>query len=247
MFGRIKNRFSNKKELFSDLSHVAVVLAVCAIILAFTPAPAYLVFIGGAIMISIFILPKIRHVTGQIYSLLSWIFGTTAVLVLVIYAVRITFPYIVGDNLVLVQVEVVPGIYMKPITIFMFSIFLWFVFGLYTPSSIRRFEQMLPDVRRILYSFAWFGVLASGFEIIYHIVIWTAALSVQGLQNPDIIVNPWPLRSMTPINIVFATKLVFLIFVICCFVIDYIKMIDSKGWPLISTLKINRDDRRKSR
>jgi hypothetical protein len=229
MFEHIKNRFSNKKELFSDLWHVAVVLAVCAIILAFTPAPAYLVFIGGAIMISIFILPKIRHITGQIYSLLSWIFGTTAVLVLIIYAVRTTFPYIVGDNLVLVQVEVVPGIYMKPITIFMFSIFLWFVFGLYTPSSIRRFEQMLPDVRRILYSLAWLGVLASGFEIIYHIVVWTAALSVQGLQNPDIIVNPWPLRNMTPINIVFATKLVFLIFVICCFIIDYIKMIDSRG------------------
>jgi hypothetical protein len=204
-------------------------LAVCAIILAFTPAPAYLVFIGGAIMISIFILPKIRRITGQIYSLLSWIFGTTAVLVLVIYAVRTTFPYIVGDNLVLVQVEVVPGIYMKPITIFMFSFFLWFVFGLYTPSSIRRFEQMLPDVRRILYSIAWLGVLASGFEIIYHIVVWTAALSVQGLQNPDIIVNPWPLRNMTPINIVFATKIVFLIFVMSCFIIDYIKTIDSRG------------------
>jgi hypothetical protein len=229
MFNRIKNRLSNRKEIFSDLWHVAVVLVVCAIILAFTPTPAYLVFIGGAIMISIFILPKIKHVTSQIYSLLSWIFGTTAVLVLIIYAVRTTFPYIVGDNLVLVQVEVVPGIYMKPITIFMFSFFLWFIFGLYTPSSIKRFEQMLPDVRRILYSLAWLGVLASGFEIIYHIVVWTAALSVQGLQNPDIIVNPWPLRNMTPINIVFATKLVFLIFVMCCFIIDYIKMIDSKA------------------
>ena len=229
MFDRIKNILSNKKELFSDLWHVAVVLAVCAIILAFTPAPPYLVFIGGAIMISMFILPKIRRITGQIYSLLSWIFGTTAILVLLIYAVRTTFPYIVGDNLVLVQVEVIPGMYMKPITIFMFSFFLWFVFGLYTPSSIRRFEQMLPDVRRILYSIAWLGVLASGFEIIYHIVVWTAALSVQGLQNPDIIVNPWPLRNMTPINIVFATKLVFLIFVMCCFIIDYLRMIDSRG------------------
>ena len=228
MFERVKKTFLTKKELFSDLWHVAVVLAVCAIILAFTPAPPYLVFIGGAIMISVFILPKIKSITGQIYSLLSWIFGVTAALVLLIYAVRTTFPYIVGDNLVLVQVEVVPGIYMKPITIFMFSFFLWFVFGLYTPSSIKRFELMLPDIRRLLYSIAWLGVLASGFEIIYHIVVWTAALSVQGLQNPDIIVNPWPLRNMTPINIVFATKLVFLIFVMSCFIIDYIKMIDSR-------------------
>jgi hypothetical protein len=217
-----------RKGLYSDLWHIAVVLAVCAVILAFTPAPHYIVFIGGSIMISIFILPNIRRITSYIYSLLSWVFGSTAVLVMIVYAVKAAPPYIVGDNLVLIQVEVLPGIHMKPITIFMFAFFLWFAFGLYTPSSIRRFEQMLPDVRRILYTVAWLGMLASGFEIIYHIVVWSAALSVQGLQNPDIIVNPWPWRNMIPINIVFATKLVVLIFVLSCFIIDYIKMIDSR-------------------
>jgi len=225
---RLKVSLTERSDLYSDLWHVAVVLAVCAIILALTPAPAYIIFIGGSIMVSIFILPKIKRITDYMYSLFSWIFGTTAILVMIVYAVKAAPPYIVGDNLVLVQVEVLPGLYMKPITIFMFSFFLWFVFGLYTPSSIRRFEQMLPDVRRVLYSIAWLGVLASGFELIYHIVVWSAALSVQGLQNPDIIVNPWPLRNMTPINIVFATKLVVLVFVLSCFIIDYLKMIDSK-------------------
>ena len=225
---RFKTSRTERNELYTDLWHVAVVLLVCAIILALTSAPAYLVFIGGSVMISIFVLPKIRRVTSYLHSLLSWIFGITASLVLVIYPVKATPPYIVGDNLVLVQVEVLPGLYLKPITIFMFSFFLWFVFGLYTPSSIRRFEQMLADVRRILYSIAWLGVLASGFELVYHIVVWTAALSVQGLQNPDMIVNPWPLHNMIPINIVFAAKLVFLVLVLSCFMIDYIKMIDSR-------------------
>jgi len=225
---RLKVSLAERSDLYSDLWHVAVVLAVCAIILALTPAPAYIIFIGGSIMVSIFILPKVKRITDYMYSLFSWIFGTTAILVMIVYAVKAAPPYIVGDNLVLVQVEVLPGLYMKPITIFMFSFFLWFVFGLYTPSSIRRFEQMLPDVRRVLYSIAWLGVLASGFELIYHIVVWSAALSVQGLQNPDIIVNPWPLRNMTPINIVFATKLVVLVFVLSCFIIDYLKMIDSR-------------------
>lgn len=217
-----------RKGLYADLWHIAVVLAVCAIILAFTPAPPYIVFIGGSVMVSIFILPNIRQITGYVYSLLSWVFGATAILVMIVYAVKAAPPYIVGDNLVLVQVEVLPGVHMKPITIFMFAFFLWFAFGLYTPSSIRRFERMVPDVRRILYTIAWLGTLASGFEIVYHIVVWSAALSVQGLQNPDIIVNPWPWRNMIPINIVFATKLVVLIFVLSCFIIDYIKMIDSR-------------------
>jgi len=217
-----------RKGLYADLWHIAVVLAVCAIILAFTPAPPYIVFIGGSVMVSIFILPNIRQITGYVYSLLSWVFGATAILVMIVYAVKAAPPYIVGDNLVLVQVEVLPGVHMKPITIFMFAFFLWFAFGLYTPSSIRRFERMVPDVRRILYTIAWLGMLASGFEIVYHIVVWSAALSVQGLQNPDIIVNPWPWRNMIPINIVFATKLVVLIFVLSCFIIDYIKMIDSR-------------------
>ncbi|MCX6660285.1 MAG: hypothetical protein NTX81_07905, partial [Candidatus Bathyarchaeota archaeon] len=201
VFRRLRKSDLGSKDLYSDLWHVAVVLAVCAIILVLTPAPPYIIFVGGSIMVSIFILPKIKRITGHVYSLLSWIFGATAVLVMIVYAVKGTPPYIVGDNLVLVQVEVLPGLFMKPITIFMFSFFLWFIFGLYTPSSIRRFEQMLPDIRRMLYSIAWLGILASGFEIIYHIVVWSAALSVQGLQNPDIIVNPWPFRNMTPINI----------------------------------------------
>ncbi|MGQ9639094.1 MAG: hypothetical protein ACUVUB_01375 [Candidatus Bathyarchaeia archaeon] len=220
--------FERERELYTDLRHIAVVIIVCAIILMFTPAPAYVVFTGGVIMISIFILPKIKRMTSYIYTLLSWIFGITAVSVLIVYTIRAIPPYIVGDNLVLIQIEVLPGLYMKPITIFIFSFFLWFVFGLYTPSSIRRFEQMLPDIRRILYAIAWLSALASGFEIIYHAVVWSAALSIQGLQNPDIIVNPWPFRNMTPINIVFATKLVVLIFALSCFAIDYIKMIESR-------------------
>ncbi|MBS7626004.1 hypothetical protein KEJ51_03030 [Candidatus Bathyarchaeota archaeon] len=224
----LRKMFKEDQDLYKDLWHIIVVIVFCGLILMFTPAPAYIVFIGGIIMISIFILPKIKRVTNYIYSLLSWVFGITAVSVLVVYTVKATPPYIVGDNLVLIQVEVLPGLYMKPITIFMFSFFLWFVFGLYTPSSIRRFEQMLPDIRRILYAIAWLSALASGFEIVYHAVVWSAALSVQGLQNPDIIVNPWPTRSMIPINIVFATKIVVLVFALSCFVIDYIKMIESK-------------------
>jgi len=66
----------------------------------------------------------------------------------------------------------------------------------------------------------------SGFEVVYQIVLWSAALSVQGLQNPDIIVNWWPANPYA-INVVFAAKLVVLIFAMSCFSVDYLRRIRS--------------------
>ncbi len=86
---------------------------------------------------------------------------------------------------------------------------------------------MLSDIRRLFYILAWFGAMAAGFELIYHIVVWSAALSVQGLQNPDVIVNPWPWSAHSPINIVFSAKIIVLIFAMSCFTIDYLKRIES--------------------
>ena len=86
--------------------------------------------------------------------------------------------------------------------------------------------NMLPEIRRIIYVIAWWGAFVSGFELIYHLVVWTAALAVQGLQNPDVIVNPWPWSAHAPINIVFSAKLVVLILAMSCFTIDYLKRID---------------------
>jgi hypothetical protein len=80
-------------------------------------------------------------------------------------------------------------------------------------------------VLRTVYLVAWLIALGSGFEVMYHIVLWSASLAAEGFTNPDTVVNPWP-RNPYPLNIVYAAKIVVLIFVMALFLIDYIHRVD---------------------
>jgi hypothetical protein len=132
-----------------------------------------------------------------------------------------------GESLVLVEVEVLPGFYMKPITFFTFALFLSFAFGLNTPQTRHKFMSANPWVLRTIYIAAWLVAMGSAFEILYHVVLWSASLAVQGLSNPDIVVNIFPISvNPTPINVVFASKVVIMIFFMAIFLIDYVRRID---------------------
>lgn len=132
-----------------------------------------------------------------------------------------------GENLVLIEVQVLPGFYMKPITFFTYTMFLSFAFGLYTPQTRQRFLAAPQSILRTVYIAAWLVAMGSAFEIVYHIVIWSAALAVQGLSNPDIVVNIFPISvNPTPINVVFASKIVVAIFFMAIFLVDYVHRID---------------------
>nr|MDO8132581.1 hypothetical protein [Candidatus Njordarchaeum guaymaensis] len=166
----------------------------------------------------------LRAIVSERYLMttLSWLSGAAAIVVLLANTLKATPPYVVGDALVSVEVYVLPGMYMKPMTLFTFLFFLSYAFGLNSASTRRRFMEMPSRARSVVYISAWLFAMGSGFEIVYHIVLWSAALAVQGLQNPDVIVNPWP-NNPYPINVVFSGKLVVLIFALSCFTIDYIR------------------------
>ena len=104
----------------------------------------------------------------------------------------------------------------------MYLFFLSYCFGLNSPISKQRMLRIGDQFFESLYILAWFFVMLSGFEVLYQIVLWSAALAVQGLQNPDIIVNWWPANPYA-INVVFAAKLVVLIFAVSCFSVDYLR------------------------
>jgi hypothetical protein len=154
-------------------------------------------------------------------NILSIAFGLLAFTVLLSYSVKVTAPYVVGENLVLAEVYL-PGFIVKPITLFTYLFFVSFAFGLSSPISKSRFLRMGENLFEMLYVLAWFFVMMSGFEVMYQIVLWSAGLAVQGLQNPDIIVNWWPANPYA-INVVFAAKLVVLIFAMACFSVDYMR------------------------
>jgi hypothetical protein len=111
---------------------------------------------------------------------------------------------------------------VKPITLFTYLFFLSFGFGLSSSLSKERFLKMGNQLFESLYVLAWFLVMMSGFEVLYQVVLWSAGLEVQGLQNPDIIVNWWPANPYA-INVVFAAKLVVLIFAMSCFAVDHMR------------------------
>jgi len=159
------------------------------------------------------------------FSVLSLLFGLVALTVILASTISSTPPYIVGENLVVKEVQVLPGFYMKPITVFQYSFFLCFAFALYTSYVRAWFMHVGLGVLRGIYVVAWLVTLASGFEVMYHIVLWSASLAAEGFSNPDTVVNPWP-RNPYPLNIVYAAKLVVLIFAIALFLIDYIHRID---------------------
>jgi hypothetical protein len=160
------------------------------------------------------------------FAVLSVGFGVAA-LAMIIGATLAPTGQISGESLVLIEVQLLPGFYMKPITFFTYSMFLSFAFGLYTPQTRQRFLSARPAFLRTAYIGAWLVAMGSGFEIVYHIVIWSASLAVQGLSNPDIIVNPFPVSvNPIPINVVFAAKMVVAIFFMAIFLIDYVHRID---------------------
>jgi hypothetical protein len=150
-------------------------------------------------------------------------FGVAGITILLYYVLRASAPYVIGQSLVSAEINL--GILqVKPITLFMYLTFLSYALGLSSPISKERLLGMGDQKFESLYVVAWFFVVVSGFEVLYQIVLWSASLTVQGLQNPDIIVNWWPANPYA-INVVFAAKLVVLIFAVSCFSVDYMRRI----------------------
>ncbi len=154
-------------------------------------------------------------------NLLSILFGCMGIGVLFYYTLSASSPYVLGQSLVSAEIDL--GILqLKPITLFTYLFFLSYCFGLNSPISKQRMLRIGDQFFESLYILAWFFVMLSGFEVLYQIVLWSAGLAVQGLQNPDIIVNWWPANPYA-INVVFAAKLVVLIFAVSCFSVDYLR------------------------
>jgi hypothetical protein len=164
-------------------------------------------------------------VPRDLSNILSIAFGFLAFAVLLSYSLEVTAPYVVGENLVLAEIYL-PGFVIKPITLFTYLFFVSYAFGLSSPISKARFLRMGDHLFELLYVLAWFFVMMSGFEVMYQIVLWSAGLALQGLQNPDIIVNWWPANPYA-INVVFAAKLVVLIFAMSCFSVDFMRRMRS--------------------
>lgn len=135
-------------------------------------------------------------------------------MILLAYSVRITPPYVHGEDLVTMQIGLM-GIYVRPIALFVYLYFLSYVFGLNASISKCRLIKLPPYAFEAVYSLAWLFAMISGFELIYQIIIWTAGLSIAGP-------NYSPLSSVYEINVYFVVALLVLVLTMSCYSINYL-------------------------
>jgi hypothetical protein len=150
-----------------------------------------------------------------------------AVLVYTVYTLVTQGIGVIGANLV--DVEFPPPsvfpIYAKPITILYVAVLVFMYSEL---ELIKERAARVSDGALSVYKFlAFFSTVIAFFELAYNLIFWSgeiAAQAVLGHLNPDAISNPYP--DLThPINVVFASKIAAVVFIVGVYVFYYISKI----------------------
>ena len=166
---------------------------------------------------------------SKLFRILSWVFGLLALSLVAVYSSKAFFQNIsvVGESFVLEELAVpfLPFFYAKPITWFSFFGFLYWTFGL--ESYRKRFMKLESSYRKILFIVVALVAFGSLYEILFNFAIWTALMAVTGMMgvlNPDLLANVFNVPRA--INLVFATKLCFLVFGLSAYSLYYLRTID---------------------
>lgn len=138
---------------------------------------------------------------------------------------------VVGETFVTVEFpppEVIPFFYAKPVTWLAASIIaFWFSFFELKKERILRLPKF---VRQICMFIAFFIAAIAFYEVLFNFTIWGALMAkeaIVGELNPDLLKNPFPDPEM-PWNLVFATKLFFVVTVVAFYTFYFLQRIESK-------------------
>lgn len=169
------------------------------------------------------LLKTIEKNEGQIYNLLTWIFGLLALGLVGVYGSKAFFEDIsvVGTSFVMEELPLpfFPWFYAKPITWFSFFAFCWVVFGLETHR--KHFLRLKPPFPKMLFGLIALIAFGSGYEVLWNFAIWIALMSIAGPHlHPDVSVNIFNVPRA--VNLVFATKLVFLVFGVSVYLLYFL-------------------------
>jgi len=210
------------------LSEIITVFAIGQILAWYTTVPVSYLYFGAATIVAVIVASRIRHFTPYVFSLLSWIFGIISLWLLIRYSIQLTPLAVVGNEFVNKEIFFDTVIYLKPATLFMFTAFLYFAFGLESPSWKERLRNMAPEFRRILLIIAFLVAVTSIFEFTYN-AIFLGSRIVNG-ENPDEVINPFPQVGglSVPINVVFALKMITLILGCSIYAIEYLRRIEKR-------------------
>jgi hypothetical protein len=164
------------------------------------------------------------------WLILSFISGIIA-LALVTYGVwRHPSTSVYGEQFVLDEWSPVLFIQLKPMTLIFMSVFLFYAFLIQHLEA--KISLLSRDVRAFLFVIAFLIAAGSLYELFFNFALWSALMSVTGVANPDILVNRFP-NPRTAVSIVYASKLVLLIFAVSLYSLYFLHRIDktSAGIP----------------
>jgi hypothetical protein len=112
----------------------------------------------------------------------------------------------IGANMVSTEFPPEAPFYAKPVTYFVFSLVLGWLFGL--ESMKERISMMPSGYRRLALVLSIFIIFMAGYEVLYNFTLWGALMTwakMGGYFNPDVLINPFPSEEAAW-NITFATK-----------------------------------------
>lgn len=145
-------------------------------------------------------------------------------LALVLYGIRLhPSPTVYGEQFILNEWAPIPFIQFKPITLIFVFLFLFYAF------LIQHFEDKIAklsrDIRLFLFSIAFLMTAGSLYELFFNFTLWGALMSTTGVSNPDILVNRFP-NPETAVSLVYASKLVILIFAMSSYSVFFLHRLD---------------------
>ena len=169
------------------------------------------------------------------WSILSWASGVIALTFISYYGIiALGNPSVnIGQQFVLSEFpdpRISPWFFGKPITWFSYAAFLYWTFGLEAQKS--HFLNFKDRTRRFMFivtALIGFGAL---YEIFFNFMLWSALEVLTnncGTQpcNPDPLANPFP-NLRNPLNLVFATKVVVLVFALSVYSLYFLHRIEKE-------------------
>ncbi len=169
------------------------------------------------------------------WSILSWTSGIVALAFIGYYGIiALGNPSVnIGQQFVLSEFpdpRISPWFFGKPITWFSYASFLYWTFGLEAQRS--HFLNFKDRTRRFMFvvtALIGFGAL---YEIFFNFMLWSALEVLTNNCgappcNPDPLANPFP-NLRNPLNLVFATKVVVLVFALSMYSLYFLHRVDKE-------------------
>ena len=138
---------------------------------------------------------------------------------------------VVGETFVTFEfppISVFPLFYSKPITWLSASLLIFYLTLL--ELNVEKISKLTGSLRNSLRLVALFVGAMAFYEVMFNFTLWSGLIArdgILGVLNVDIIKNPFP-NPKTPWNIVFASKLFTVLFVLALYSVYYLQRIESK-------------------